>query len=396
MATPVYTAKTEENARRVETYGHQIPKLSELVIGQVQQANYTPFNIGDLQKITEYIIKNDMLLLDELMSYLSRHPEYNVSIQLATNKNAITFEGALNVTRDYMIDLALKPLNSTFLMDPNVPVMVGGGSLNDIKGTSMPNFIQTASLAILRALKSITDINDVPKLAGEDIYNITTSPVVQTTALPENLDVARINPQLNSWFYFYKDEESPKQGELLIPNLGYQFGGSEGDVRYDNKVFASKDCSSILSGWVGASQVFSTSDMEVAFNVTCLGYPPSSCTSDPLCLAVLEVLDPICNGTWQKNVFADDIFTVRHASGGGHTGFITEIATECFMSLSDARSMPEKEGVGYMWLCPYVDTADNWFYFSYKNTKVEINYEDLIERQEVLSASNFLATNEVV
>lgn len=381
MSIPSHTAKSEEATRRVETYGHQIPKLNELVIRHVQQSHYTPSNIGDLQKITEGIIKNDISLLNELMDYLSQHAEYNVSIPLSTNKNAITFEGALNMTRNHIADLVFEPLNTTFVMNPNIPVMLGGGALNDIKGTSMPNFIQTASLVILRALKVITNINDVPKLAGDDIYNISTSPVIQTTALPDNLNVTKINPWFDSWFYFYKDKESPSQGELLIPNLGYQFGGSESDLRYDKKIFLSEDCSSILSHWTEASQRFSTSDMQLAFNVTCLGYPPSRCTNDPLCRAVLEILVPICNGTWQKNVFADDIFTVRHANGGGHTGIITEIATECFMGLSDARNMPMIEGVGYKWFCPYDDITDNWFYFRYKNDQMA----DSAERQEDLA-----------
>ncbi len=359
------TAKTQETARRLETFGHQIPKLNELVVMQVLKANYTAANIDELRIATESIINDDITLQKGLMAYISEHYEFNSILPLSTNKNAITFEGALNMTHNRFTDISLKPLNETFKMDPDIPVMLGGGAFGDIKGTSQPNFIQTASLAILRALKAITNINDVPTLVEDDIYNISTSPVIQTTALPHGFNITEIDPRLASWFYFYKDEYSPEQGELLVPNLGYQLGGSRSDLRYADKVYASQDCSSILSQWANASHQFTTYFMHIAYPATCSSdYPESMCTNDPFCLSVLEVLNPICDGELQTNVSSGDIFVSRHKNAaGGHMGLITEIAGDCFMSLSDSRHMPEIEGLGYIWVCPHNETSKDWFYF---------------------------------
>lgn len=363
MSTLSKVAKTHEHARRLETFGHQIPKLNQLVVTQVLKANYAAVNIEELRIATESIINDDIFLQKSLMAYISDHPEHIYSYQILTSKNALIFEGALNMTQSHFIDIALKPLNATFKMDPDIPVMLGGGPFGDIKGTSQPNFIQTASLAILRALKAITNINDVPKLAEDDIYNISTSPVIQTAAFPVNFNVTKIDPRLDSWFYFYKDELSPSQGELLVPNLGYQLGGSRGDLRYADKAYAAQDCSSMLSHWTNASHKFTTLFMHNAYKATCLDYPKSICTDDPSCVSVLEVMTPICNGELQTNVFADDIFTLKHPQIGGHTGIITEIAGDCFLSLSDSRKIPDIEGLGYRWHCPYKEASDTWFYF---------------------------------
>lgn len=44
--------------------------------------------------------------------------------------------------------------------------------------------------------------------------------------------------------YYYKDDKSPAQGELLFPHSGYALGGMRGEQRHHNKIFGPQDCSS--------------------------------------------------------------------------------------------------------------------------------------------------------
>jgi hypothetical protein len=365
MAYDLKGAKYEEYNRRVEIYKNQLSKLSAIVVYNVAYAGYNESNIRNLQIKTENIINQDLGLLKELMDYISLHTEYNSSISLLTNKNSITFNGALSSIKNNISELVFFDFSETFPINFNIPTMLGGGANDDILGTSTPNFIQTSYLAILRALDVVIKINDISKLSASNIYDVNTAPTIQTTSLPDNLIISDINPKLNDWFYFYKDTTSPLQGELLIPTLGYQFGGSRYDPRYNNKFFKSEDCSSSISKWLNSPKIFSTYDMEVAYNITCLNYPINQCVESNSCPSVLKVLTPICNGILEQNIFPNDVFTLRTTSGGGHTGFITEIAVECFMGLAYGRDMSSIEGLGYSWFCPNnTDNTRTWFYFS--------------------------------
>ena len=109
---------------------------------------------------------------------------------------------------------------------------------------------------------------------GNKVLNLDYSANIQSTILPKNLDVDKLNFNIFEWKYFYKDEFSPNQGELLYFTNGYAFGGSSEDTRYKLKKFRDEDCLTSILKWIGAEEdfnpkvlsLFSTLDIEKYFD----------------------------------------------------------------------------------------------------------------------------------
>lgn len=362
VSIPFLRAMKEEKERRNDTYGYQIPALLQLTRQKVKAAHYTQENITKLQGIVKTIINRDISMIQKLNNYIGNNSN-DFSIPLQTNKNILTFQGALQLCEDEFSNVTLNKINSTYILDPSIPNVIGGSN-GDSKGTSIANFLQVLALSVLRGLNLISSIIDVSQLAEQDLYNVGTSSVIQTVNFPLNFNSSFIGNDFSSWFYFYNGSYSDKQGALLIPNLGYQYGGSRDDPQYNQKKFKSEDCSSSISKWTRSPNIFSTSDMEIAYDSVCQTDPNIFCPITDLCNDVLKVLRPICNGKLSLNVTSGDVFAVRHPSGGGHTGFVSFANQDCFYALSYERSMPQKEGLGYDWYCPTKD--DYWFYFSHR------------------------------
>lgn len=93
-------------------------------------------------------------------------------------------------------------------------------------------------------------------LYENNILNISSSPNIQTTLLPKNLDYNEIKFKLKSWKYFYQDKLSPTQGELLYLTNGYAFGGSNEDERFTSKRFRAEDCLTSILKWINAEKDF--------------------------------------------------------------------------------------------------------------------------------------------
>ena len=83
------------------------------------------------------------------------------------------------------------------------------------------------------------------------VLNLDYSANIQSTILPKNLDVDKLNFNIFEWKYFYKDEFSPNQGELLYFTNGYTFGGSSEDIRYKLRKFRDEDCLTSVLKWIG-------------------------------------------------------------------------------------------------------------------------------------------------
>lgn len=55
--------------------------------------------------------------------------------------------------------------------------------------------------------------------------------------------------QLEDWFYIQQNKDNTQ--ELLVPTLGYAFGGSRSDSKYKKLPLYNEDCSSSLTKWLG-------------------------------------------------------------------------------------------------------------------------------------------------
>ncbi len=208
-------------------------------------------------------------------------------------------------------------------------------------GTSKPNCIQNTYITILRKVSEANSILDIKELASNDIYQVNHSPNIQTAKFPENFNYT----DYSNWFYYYSDELSPKQGELLLPNLGYAFGGSREDSRYFNKQFRTEDCSSSLAKWLGAQHAFSTANM-INWHVNYFSDNDNATNHGEYYESAKNTLTPI-NATITKNISyipKGAVFAFR-----GHTGLITNIYPEFSIieTLSYSRDMYKTEGFGY-------------------------------------------------
>lgn len=190
------------------------------------------------------------------------------------------------------------------------------------------------------------------------ILNLDFSANIQSTVLPRNLDVNKFNFNILEWKYFYKDEFSPNQGELLYFTNGYAFGGSSEDIRYKLKKFRDEDCLTSILKWVDAEKdfdvsilpSFSTLDIEKYFD----GYNNSQKSKFHDILS--KYLIPMDDFSEAK---VGDIFAYREYdiqseplkrnykhSISGHIGVISKIVNNfSFENISYARHIPEIEGL---------------------------------------------------
>ena len=190
------------------------------------------------------------------------------------------------------------------------------------------------------------------------VLNLDYSANIQSTILPKNLDVDKLNFNIFEWKYFYKDEFSPNQGELLYFTNGYTFGGSSENIRYKLKKFRDEDCLTSILKWFGAEEdfdpsilsSFSTLDIEKYFD----NYNNSKKSKFHDILS--KYLIPISDFGQAK---VEDIFAYREYdiqneplkknykySISGHIGVISKIINNfSFENISYSRHIPEVEGL---------------------------------------------------
>ncbi len=272
-----------------------------------------------------------------------------------TNKNAEIIDCAYSIVEEHSIITDWSYLQSHFPMKVETRTFLGGRD-GDLKGTSCLNCLQVSLFSTLSLIEGAANIQKITALSSANIYDVKTSPLVQTTKLPVGVENTKSYDEFKSSSYFYQDSLSPKQGEMLFFTLGYSFGGSRADTRYKDKELRAEDCSSAIAKWVHATVPFATTHMKNAYK--------GNCQQDTYCNAAAETLDPI-KGNFSV-VKEGDIYAFEH---GGHTGVVVDkINDTCFVSLSYSRDVPNVEGFGYG-----TDCIDNRSYLFFKPIMGEEN-----------------------
>lgn len=219
------------------------------------QGELEGYNIEELKTKVLAKLDQDLANMNLLMRVLGDKfkDEITHMYPLKFNKNILALEGAKKLVESDFSALTSSSLSDHFKMDPNALTILRGND-GDIKGTPVPNFIQTAlltTLCVVKDAKSLQHLDELLKTGDINIYQADSSPNIQTTALPPSFKLETDCPELKDWFYYYVDAKSPSQGELLVPGLGYAYGGSRYDSRYNDKVLKTEDCSSSIAKWVG-------------------------------------------------------------------------------------------------------------------------------------------------
>jgi hypothetical protein len=332
MPTSLVRSKIEEENRRKKLY-EEATKLEQIV-----KNSYNKTSINSNKKSIKHsmlkLINADIHKISNLKLDIK---DLSPSSALKTNKLLDLFECTYLLLANEFDSSIIGNLTTSYSFNPNKVTILYGTkaadkSIIDYFGTSKLNCIQNTYITILRFYEEATNIRELHILQEIGIFNVNTSPNIQTTSFPINFD----SKPYMSWFYYYKDEQSPAQGELLVPSLGYAYGGSRHDARYKDKELRAEDCSSAVSKWVGATHEFSTYHMFMLYE----GDP--NCDSDPLCLSAKATLLPIKKDI--SLIIKGNIFCYR-----SHTGIVTNNYPEeqILETISYSRDMPDLEGLGY-------------------------------------------------
>ena len=114
-------------------------------------------------------------------------------------------------------------------------------------GTSMLNYMQTSMLEILCFIYE-TPVSDLKCLRDANIYQLNTSPNIQSTyvAHPNTNEESKIKKFeiMKSWCWSTEDKE--KTPKLVIPSLGFVWGGTRFDKEFKDKYFKAHDASSFV------------------------------------------------------------------------------------------------------------------------------------------------------
>ncbi len=336
--TRAQTIHSEINSLQIYTKN----KLSD------QESNFKSFEETIITKLETDKEIHKLVMTD-------KNATNDASIAFKTNKLAETLDCATNVLNTYgLYQLLNKPLMSK-LEEKNQNGFSFETTNKNI--TSYLNCVQTVFLTSLSVVEHKNNFQDLELAQKLNAYNVETSPLVQTTKFPANYTptnytLANGNKvDITSWFYYFKDHKSPTQGELLLPNLGYQFGGSREESRYKTKELKSEDCSSAASKWLGFKQSISTVDYELIY----LGNHSNTDLNNNNLIKPITDLNKLSSGniyvtrTYDiaKNPEKNDL---KYAKGG-HIGIITKITSSSnnveeikAEVVSYTRNMPVIEG----------------------------------------------------
>lgn len=329
-------AVLEEQKRRTVIF-KEFRQLFDIYLRYVREvSNFIELKTKILEK-TLYLNN----LITQIRFFYQNSKE--TSFPFKTNKNPELLKCANEFIREHGLIESWDKLLTIYPIAQDNKTKLGLQN-NDYKGTSAFNCVQTAIYI------TISELNITHELHAAGIYNVTKSPLIQTTALPNTIQQHILYQNLTSSIFFYKDDLSPPQGELLFFTLGYSFGGSRSDTRYHNKELRAEDCSSAVAKWIGSDCALTTSTMKLLFD--------NNCQKDPCCNHVKTIVKPL--STTLEPVASGDIYVFQQ---GGHMGIVTEILNDtCFESLAYSRTMPEQEGLGYAVDCL---TTRDYFFFTY-------------------------------
>lgn len=336
----LHNAIKEEEDRRNKSF-EEFKKLFDIYIKHIKTAKTLELKKRVEKKLLE--LKNLVLNFTSSSQSLK-----DASFSFKTNKNPETLECGYNFIKNHGFVLSWEELMQIHPMPQNSKTWLGFHN-NDHKGTSAMNCVQAALYVTLTELGATQDIKDA------EIYDVTTSPLVQTTTLPTGAIQQPLYKNLTQSIFFYKDSLSPEQGELMFFNLGYSFGGSRADSRYHNKELRAEDCSSCVAKWTESKYPFITSTMKL------LVQDNKSCLEDTWCHYANTKF--YSKGTsLNENILPGDIYVFQK---GGHMGIVVGVINStCFESLTYSRVMPKQEGLGYDIDCL---TTQDYFFFGHMN-----------------------------
>ena len=254
-------------------------KLIEITANAIRLQLSNGFNVDELKEKIQQALDADILKIIEINKKLvvgDPYPfRYNKLLDLFTQ------------SKKYI------ELNWEHIRNGNAEQLLKKFNGISWEGSSMLNYMQTSMLEILSVIYE-TSISELKCLreAG-NIYQVATSPNIQSIRvfnLPNmnysmfkdvnNQSIIEKYEAMQGWrwsleendveHFNYKEKSAYK---LVVPSLGFAYGGSRYDKEYSTKNFRLHDCSSLVGDFLGL-ETFSTHfikalyDKEFEFNLT--------------------------------------------------------------------------------------------------------------------------------
>ena len=204
------------------------------------------------------------------------------------------------------------------------------------EGTSMLNYMQTSMLEILSVIHE-SPISDLACLKENDIYQLATSPNIQSTFVTHLTNTGRNSlgkcELIHNWRWCLEIDQSLR---LVFPSMGYTFGGSRFDSLYEEKHFKMHDCSSFVGEFLSLS-LFTTQSLKAIIDPEIEREIMMQQGEDNFSM-IQKCLKPKGNNERPE---AGDVFLVN-----AHCGFVVEVNNELnhIKTLEFSRYMPFIDG----------------------------------------------------
>jgi hypothetical protein len=225
-----------------------------------------------LIEITSHAIKKQTCSVEtENDLKIKIHEALDEDISKINKLNAISGEHTFPFRFNKLLDLFTQAkkyidLNWKEIKESNAQKLLFKSNGVSWEGTSMLNYMQTSLLEILSVIYE-TPISDLECLqeAERSIYQSMESPNIQSIRIihPSYREFA--NESTLKKYEFIKNWRWSFEDKLMIPSLGFAFGGSRVDIEFTNKLYKLHDCSSFVGDFLGFL-TFTTKYLKVFFD----------------------------------------------------------------------------------------------------------------------------------
>ncbi len=253
--SPLEKPLMEEQAFRIKSWEY-LGGLRDLLMSKIAEKS---LSIEEIQQRCLAKIAEDL----QVIGLLANAKDATWSFKTHKMREILTETGVFLQTGHNLKNLLGVDWQNFYPIRYDRPLVLGGviredQSFEDIQGTQIALCIRATFFMILKIF--------FPDEDYFSIYPIDKNPLFCSTALPAGLTEPLIEELKRRFTWYYQDNSSPFQGELIYPHQGFGFRGYVDDTRYFcgslqegvSKISGPLDCSAWISFAVGSQTPAST------------------------------------------------------------------------------------------------------------------------------------------
>ncbi|MDR1365880.1 MAG: hypothetical protein LBJ03_02185 [Holosporales bacterium] len=246
------------------------------------------------------------------------------------------------------------------------------------KTTCLKGVIITMLVELAGSEANASDLA-LPARSGEQWADY--SWIFHTIPVAKSLVKTDVYPKLRSFTYFYKDDNSPSQGELGFPHSGYYSGGGYERGGRDTPS-RPEDCSSWVSKILGTKHDITTFGLMQFFRIKShCGLADKSWVGKPEFQHISNVLEPINAANLKEDIKPGDVLCIRRAKQGrvnrytnygdsGHMAVALFATDTHLLVLACTRDAPFMEGIGLQKISLQTEENSDLMFLRYKKDHV--------------------------